>query len=240
MKVKLKVLRGASAGKEFGISSPKYVIGRSQDCDLRPKSEAISRHHCAVSVRDGKVFVRDLKSRNGTFVNGERVLDECEIQSGDRLYIGQLVFEIGIDQAVSSEKRPVVTSVGEAAARSRNDARNAGVAEETAIVEWLDEADELERVRRLNDPETRHMKMEDTGEVKRRQVIERGVPKGQNVQPNAESETPLSAKAAAGNEESHKRPRTVGKLPPPPAVPSVDSSEAAARMLKKFFGARSS
>ncbi|MCY2991857.1 MAG: DUF1207 domain-containing protein [Planctomycetota bacterium] len=60
MNVKLKVLHGARAGKELGIPTPECLVGRSQDCHLQPKSEAISRHHCVVYVRDGRVFVRDL------------------------------------------------------------------------------------------------------------------------------------------------------------------------------------
>lgn len=243
MNVKLRVLHGASVGKEFGIPTPKCVIGRHQACDLRPKSDAISRQHCAVYARDGRVFVRDMKSRNGTFVNGQRVQADCEVQSGDRLQIGPLVFEICVDQAISGEKRPVVAFARDAAESAKNDSRTLRVSEvrteESTIVDWLDEADELERVRRLNGSETRHMKLEERDEIKHRQVSEPGDGERQNVRAKAGVGTPLPTKAAAPKEELHRPPRTVGKLPPRPVVPTEDSSEAAARMLKKFFGGRS-
>ncbi len=243
MNLKLRVLRGASVGKEFGIPTPKCVIGRHQACDLRPKSDAISRQHCAVFVRSGRVFVRDLKSRNGTFLNGQRVLADCEVQSGDRLQIGPLMFEICVDQASSGETSPVVASAWDAAESARNasPARHVSEArtEESTIVDWLDEADDLERVRRLNDAVTRHMKLEETDEIEHRQVSEPGNGERQNVQSKAGVGTPLPTKAAAPNEELHKPPRTVGKLPPRPVVSTEDSSEAAALMLKKFFGGRS-
>ena len=74
MEVKLIVLHGKSAGKEVPVPGPKFFIGRAEDCHLRPQSDAVSRHHCAVLVEDGFVSVRDFGSKNGTFVNGERLL----------------------------------------------------------------------------------------------------------------------------------------------------------------------
>ena len=55
MKVKLKVLKGSGAGKEIRIPTPKCLIGRSDECHMRPKSEAVSRRHCVLYVKDGKV-----------------------------------------------------------------------------------------------------------------------------------------------------------------------------------------
>ena len=50
MHVKLKVLRGASAGKEVAVKGPRFFIGRSEECHLRVNSDAISRRHCAITV----------------------------------------------------------------------------------------------------------------------------------------------------------------------------------------------
>ena len=238
MNVKLKVLHGARAGKEFGIPTPECLVGRSQDCHLQPKSEAISRHHCVVYVRDGRVFVRDLKSRNGTFVNGQRVDNDCEVQNGDTLEIGPLAFEVHLDQAVAGKQRPVVASVREAAESTGNDARNVRLAEESTIADWLADADEVARLRRLNEPETRQLQLEGTDEVKPRRVIEQAAGERRDAQPQAESETPSPTKAVAGIEESDKRVRVIGKLPPRAEEASEDSSEAASHALKKFFARR--
>ena len=71
MHVRLKVMQGSSEGKEVKIPTPKCVIGREEGCHLRPNSDAISRRHCVIITTDNEVVVRDLNSRNGTFVNDE-------------------------------------------------------------------------------------------------------------------------------------------------------------------------
>ena len=71
MQVRLKVLRGKSAGKEVRVAGPKFVIGRAEEANLRPRSDVISRRHCEISIDGDVVTVRDMGSRNGTFVNGE-------------------------------------------------------------------------------------------------------------------------------------------------------------------------
>eukprot|EP00913_Durusdinium_trenchii_P023482 g22060.t1 len=55
------------------------VIGRSADCNLRIASNEISRRHCRVTVNDTGVFVRDLGSSNGTFINGNRIEPEIDV-----------------------------------------------------------------------------------------------------------------------------------------------------------------
>jgi len=63
------------------------VIGRSRSCNLRlPSSDASRRHAEILAGRDGFVL-RDLRSTNGTFVNGERV-EERTLRPGDRIQIG--------------------------------------------------------------------------------------------------------------------------------------------------------
>jgi pSer/pThr/pTyr-binding forkhead associated (FHA) protein len=68
MQVMLKVLSGTHEGKLIQIKDEKFLIGRSESCQLRPKSESISRKHCVIVLKDGRVLLLDLKSRNGTFV----------------------------------------------------------------------------------------------------------------------------------------------------------------------------
>ena len=98
MQVKLKVLAGKNAGKELKIPVKRFLIGRGDDCHMRPKSEAISRNHCAILINEeeDKVVIRDLNSRNGTYVNGERLAADQPLQTGDHLRIGRLEFEVMI------------------------------------------------------------------------------------------------------------------------------------------------
>ena len=64
------------------------VIGRSRECDLVLAAGDASRKHCEVLARGDRFAVRDLGSRNGTFVNGERVEAERALNAGDQIELG--------------------------------------------------------------------------------------------------------------------------------------------------------
>lgn len=101
MEVRLKVLVGPNAGRELPVAGPKFLVGRAEDCQLRPKSDLISRHHCAILIEEALVTVRDFGSKNGTVVNGSRVRGEIELKNGDKLTIGPLEFEVCLRVAVA-------------------------------------------------------------------------------------------------------------------------------------------
>ncbi len=67
---------------------PMVVIGRSRDCDLVLPTPDASLQHCKVSAQDERFSVRDLESRNGTFVNGERIRIERVLSPGDQIEVG--------------------------------------------------------------------------------------------------------------------------------------------------------
>ena len=73
MDARLRVLSGPHAGETIEIRRGKLLIGREEDCHLRPESEFVSRHHCVLLLDDYTLRIRDLGSKNGTFVNGRRV-----------------------------------------------------------------------------------------------------------------------------------------------------------------------
>jgi pSer/pThr/pTyr-binding forkhead associated (FHA) protein len=73
MEVRLKVVGGKNAGHELILAGPKFFIGRAEDCQLRPKSDLVSRHHCVILVEEGFVAIRDFGSKNGTLINGQAV-----------------------------------------------------------------------------------------------------------------------------------------------------------------------
>ncbi len=136
MEVKLVVVGGKNAGREIGVAGPKFFIGRSEDCHLRPGSDLVSRHHAVILVEDGFVSIRDFGSKNGTFVNDERVTTERELKTGDQLKIGPLAFEVQLTVDVGGKKKPKIHSVQEAAARTVETADD-----ELDIGDWLEEPD---------------------------------------------------------------------------------------------------
>ncbi|AWM40731.1 FHA domain protein [Gemmata obscuriglobus] len=100
MKVSLVVASGAHEGRVIPLTGSQFLIGRDQQCNLRPASPAISKLHCAVVVRDGKVFVKDFGSTNGTLVNGQLVQSaEIVIENGASLQVGPLDFTVRIEKA---------------------------------------------------------------------------------------------------------------------------------------------
>ena len=94
MELKLIVLAGAKEGTQIPLKKDKFVIGRASECTLRAGSSAISRRHCAIVRKDGVWVVRDLGSRNGTFVNDQTVDEPTPLKVGDELRVGPLHFRV--------------------------------------------------------------------------------------------------------------------------------------------------
>ena len=139
MDVQLVVAGGTKAGQVIPVTGPKFIVGRADDCHLKPRSELISRYHCAIIVEDGYVAVRDLGSKNGVYLNGERVSMEHELQNGDKLSIGPLEFFVHITVAVKGQKKSKVESVQEAVTRTV-EIQAAGTepdSKESEIADWL-------------------------------------------------------------------------------------------------------
>ena len=92
----LKVMEGKQQGALIPLGK-KFLIGREEDCHLRPNSDLVSRHHCVFTVDEFTTRLRDLGSTNGTFVNGIRTTGQVVLKSGDQVRIGKLLFEVVID-----------------------------------------------------------------------------------------------------------------------------------------------
>ena len=70
------------------------TIGRDEGSDLRVQDPEVSRRHAKVTVQDGKAWIDDLHSTNGTFVNGERVVEQQSLVGGDRIQVGLTIIEL--------------------------------------------------------------------------------------------------------------------------------------------------
>src|SRR3954454_4377874 len=210
MHVLLKILQGSKAGKEVKIPTPKCLIGRGDECHLRPQSDAISRRHCVIITTENEVVVRDLASRNGTYVNEEKVAGEAVLLHGDILRVGPLQFEMMIEQSPAKQKRPKVADIKEAVARTAEGSGVNSTSDLDDVTQWLDEADTQEKSRRTTDPETRQFRLDDTASPLERG--KQGAPDTKTLEP------------AAAKRPDKKSP---GKLPPRPSTQKADSREAA-------------
>jgi serine phosphatase RsbU (regulator of sigma subunit)/pSer/pThr/pTyr-binding forkhead associated (FHA) protein len=83
----LQLVKGASPGTRFELEGDRAVIGRSIECDVPLDVPAVSRRHAAVLREQGRYFVEDLQSRNGTFVNDRKIADRTPLRDGDYLVI---------------------------------------------------------------------------------------------------------------------------------------------------------
>jgi pSer/pThr/pTyr-binding forkhead associated (FHA) protein len=258
MELKLIVLAGAKQGLEIPLKKDKFLIGRSTECALRAGSEAISRRHCAIVRAGGKWSVRDLGSRNGTYVNDQRITEQVPLSVGDELRVGPLHFRVGASVSAAAKdepapppsaqpkpaKQPPVKNVADVAQRTVGKADSS--ATEDDVSRWL---------LGLGDPageptlkETRTIRLEET--TLNRVVPPQGAPAVEDALSEdeaAESDpetledgtrTDAAEKSASWNlfkrgkaAPSKKKP---GKLPPRPEAQSKDSREAAADILREM------
>ena len=143
MGIQLVVASGSRAGQVIPIVGERFVIGRAEDCNLKPRSELISRYHCEIFSDDGSMFVRDMGSKNGVFLNGRKITETNELNNGDKLVIGPLEFLVHLASEAKPQqhrptKPPKVKSVSDAVARtvalqSENLQKNT----DDTITDWL-------------------------------------------------------------------------------------------------------
>lgn len=94
----LEFVSGKYSGDEFALAGPRgTVAGRSSEADLVLADDTVSRRHAKFYVARGRTWVRDLGSRNGTVVNGERVDLHC-LRAGDRIAIGSSLLRVGLKE----------------------------------------------------------------------------------------------------------------------------------------------
>lgn len=87
-----EVLNGSAEGTIFHLTdaTPEIEIGRDPDCAFSINEHVISRNHAKIVKRWGGITIRDLDSRNGTFINNRKVVEEY-LHDGDRIALGTIV-----------------------------------------------------------------------------------------------------------------------------------------------------
>ncbi len=229
MQVKLKVQGGKHEGREIAITVPEFIIGRGDDAHLRPSSDLISRRHCSVRIFNGKVLVKDLGSRNGTLINDQLLKTEYEAAPGDVLKVGKLVFEIVIDVAKPSIKKPKVAGIADAVARTQSNVNgNNDLVDEESITDWLSQpADTTSSSSVL--AETQQFRFDETST---KLFTKSSDLEGQR-QSGDSGETTTD-----GSRTGRIKKRKPGKLPEVPKRVAESSKGAADDVLRKFFNRR--
>ena len=82
------VLAGQNVGEMYKVSAEQITLGRGGGADVRLVDEGISRFHCRIVIDEDEFYVEDLQSRNGTFLNGERITRR-KLEDGDKIQLGR-------------------------------------------------------------------------------------------------------------------------------------------------------
>src|SRR5512145_2165677 len=99
--------KGGTAHREV-FDKSEINVGRVQGNDLMLPKGNVSKRHARLLFRDGRFIVTDLKSTNGTYVNGRKISQATIVREGDKIYVGDFVLQVEAAEQgeVSAPRRP--------------------------------------------------------------------------------------------------------------------------------------
>ncbi|MBN9165677.1 MAG: FHA domain-containing protein, partial [Myxococcales bacterium] len=134
----LRFISGKYQGGEFPIVNDKpIIVGRSSDLDMVLVEDMVSRKHARITMQQDQIWIEDLGSTNGTFVNGEKI-KRARLKEGDRVLIGTSILKViaGEGARDSTDAKRDLENV--AAARRTTQARTmSGSIEEVPLPDLL-------------------------------------------------------------------------------------------------------
>ena len=80
----LDAVTGPAMGRRYPLENSQYVMGRHPDCDIVLESGSVSRQHARISKSGDSFLLEDMKSRNGSFVNGQLINEPTKLVEGVR------------------------------------------------------------------------------------------------------------------------------------------------------------
>lgn len=93
-KAAIRITAGPLAGREFILNGQQAVMGRSAEADIAVTDGALSRLHARLFLDQGQWLLEDLESKNGTWLNGERLVVPVTLQPGQTVRIGSTQFQL--------------------------------------------------------------------------------------------------------------------------------------------------
>jgi two-component system cell cycle response regulator len=83
------VLTGAASGQMYKLPRGNTVLGRAPNAEVRLVDDGVSRHHARLRLETDQLWLEDLESRNGTFVNGLKIDQPTVLREGDKIQVGR-------------------------------------------------------------------------------------------------------------------------------------------------------
>jgi len=139
----LRFISGKYQGGEFPLRmNREIIIGRSSDLDMVLVEDMVSRRHAKISSSDADVFIQDMGSTNGTFVNGEKIAGRALLHEGDRILVGTSIIKVvAVDATATATSEAEARKKLEAGAQQRSSATQgrpmSGVIEEIPLPDLL-------------------------------------------------------------------------------------------------------
>lgn len=133
----LRFISGKYQGGEFPLpEAGEIVIGRSSELDMVLVEDMVSRRHAKISVHNGDIFLEDLGSTNGSFVNGEKIT-RTKLAEGDRILIGTSIIKVVASDGAASLKEAQAQMDAAASARPSAASTMTGSIAEVALPDLL-------------------------------------------------------------------------------------------------------
>ena len=113
MDSKIHILEGQDRGLSFELKHGRtYTVGRSPENDIQIRDKNVSRYHLKIQRKEGKYFITDLNSKNGTFTNGRDLEPgiELELNLGTPIVIGMTM--LGLGDVCATCLAPLLESIG--------------------------------------------------------------------------------------------------------------------------------
>jgi len=135
----LRFISGKYQGGEFPLVADKQIIvGRSSDLDMVLVEDMVSRKHARIAMAEDQIWIEDLGSTNGTFVNGEKI-KRARLKEGDRVLIGTSILKVIAGDGMRENDAPQPPALEAVAAqRSRSQGKTmSGSIEEVPLPDLL-------------------------------------------------------------------------------------------------------
>ena len=205
--MRLRYPRPDGSMAELTLGANPVTIGRSSDADVPVLDERASRTHCGVRLWDGEYYIKDLKSKNGTYVNADKV-EMGKIRPGDKIRIGNFVI------SVEDEK----TQGADTIMKSVEDDMDEGKGFKTLLREIVEDVEEAEKAQQPPEISDEVAVMKTVIRKKdAAPVEEENAPEEAKAPPEEAKAPPEEAKAPAIADESAIELDVPAAAPPPPA-----------------------
>jgi pSer/pThr/pTyr-binding forkhead associated (FHA) protein/predicted RNase H-like nuclease (RuvC/YqgF family) len=225
----LKILGGKREGETLDLEAGTYQVGTGRAADIQLRDKGVGFKHAEITVRNGQLFVKDFKSRGGTFVDGARVEANVEIEliPGVALRIGTT--ELQITAEVEAEvDAPAKEAVAEPEPQAEVAPEPEAVAEAEAVAEPEPEPQpEVEREAPV------------VAEPEPQPEVEREAPVVAEPEPEPEPQPEVEREAPVVAEPEEPEPEVVAELEPEPLSNDVNLLQQQIQDLRRSVASKS-